>query len=108
MAPDELKDALHHLVNAVFPYATLPGACGGLVTFLAAVQKGRIYNNKYVRKALIEIAGGAAIASFCFTMISPRMCLMLTAFGVGVAWSAMLQGLRKRITKIVKAGLGED
>ena len=37
---------------------------GGLTKFLYAVGKGNIRNNKHLRKALLEVVGGAMVGFF--------------------------------------------
>jgi hypothetical protein len=48
-------------------YLTLLGAAasGGLAIFLFACKRGIIRNNRYCRKAALEIAGGSVVGFFC-------------------------------------------
>ena len=88
----------------------LAGAAGfgGLTKFLYAVGRGHIRNNKHLRKALLEVAGGTFVGFFVSLLFSSWEAewRLFTAFGIGVAWAEILQIVRRKITGIVETALG--
>jgi hypothetical protein len=94
--------------QALFVWSTAAAALGGLVKFLYALGRGYIRNNKHLRKALLEVVGGAVVGSLVsliFTTIGPELRLFVS-FAVGLAWAEISQVVRRRITAIVEAALG--
>ena len=92
------------------------GAAGGFAWFLCGIKFGRLRNNKYVRKAAVETVGGLTVASFVALPLSPifsgQAVVALLAFGIGTCWSAIVQILRRKVTKFVEdqlnGGGGDD
>lgn len=87
---------------------TLPGAAGGLASFLLALRMGHYRNNKYLAKFSIEIAGAMVTASFLTTLISTGSYQPTAAFFIGIGWVGIIQLARRKITKVVEATLGEN
>ena len=85
------------------------GAAGGFTWFLCGYKFGRIRNNKYMRKAVVEIIGGLIVASFVALPMSPifsgKPVVALLAFGIGTCWSVIIQLLRKSVTAFVEKKL---
>lgn len=90
-------------------YSTLPGAAGGLVSFLAAYRRGHYRNNKNLEKFCIEILGAMTTASFVSALFlsTSTHYRVFIAFALGIAWSRVVQLIRNKITKIVETALGE-
>lgn len=82
------------------------GAAGGFTWFLCGIKFGWLKNNKYVRKAAVESVGGLIVASFVALPLSPifsgQAVVGRLAFGVGTCWSAIVQLLRRKVTKFVE------
>src|SRR5438093_1170503 len=88
----------------------LMGALGGAARFLFAWRSGAIRNNKFLRKALLDIAGGGIVGcgvSPLFIRLGDGARLFL-AFGVGLAWSEIVHAIRERVTAIVEAAIGQS
>ena len=101
-----------NLIKELVLYTTLPGAGGGLAWFLCGLKYGWIRNNKYVRKALLEVIGGMLVASFVgyplrevFAGSTP---VVLISFALGACWSVIMQILRSWITKRVNNFLSRE
>jgi hypothetical protein len=84
----------------------LPGAAGGLAWFLCGARKGRLRNDRYVRKALLEILGGSLVASFMgypmAGLFAGSMPIVAASFLTGCCWSGIIQVLRQSITRRVE------
>jgi hypothetical protein len=86
-------------------FCTFPGLAGGFVLFLDGLRAGRYRNNRYFAKAIIEMAGAALMATFLsYELFGLRPS---AAFAVGIGWAAIIQVIRKKITRIVSAVIGE-
>lgn len=101
------------IITQIFLFATLPGAGGGLAWFFCGVRKGRIKNDKFTRKAIVEMVGGLLVASFigfpARSLFASSTPVVFISFGIGVSWAAILQVIRIGITeKIGKFINGED
>jgi hypothetical protein len=90
------------LIPDVVLLATMPGAGGAFAWFLVGIQRGRLRNDRLVRKALLECLGGCTVASFLayplaplFTATSP---ITAVSFLVGAYWSHIMQVLRVQFT----------
>jgi hypothetical protein len=94
-------------VVPIFMFSTLPGALGGVGTFLFSVKKGHYKNNKYFIKFTIEIFGAMLFASF-FGPLFPEKALILSSFCIGLSWAALVQVVRSKITKVVQVIIGEN
>lgn len=83
-------------------YAITAGAAGALAWFLVRVQRGAIRNDHYVRKGMVESAGGMLVASFVAVPISPIFSasapIILVAFACGAAWAQIIEVLRNKLT----------
>ena len=77
-------------------------AFGGLASFLLMCKLGQIRNNRHIRKAMIEIVGGS-IVGFFLSMPIPSNYQIGTAFCGGVAWSTIMNVIRRKATSIVEA-----
>jgi hypothetical protein len=88
-------------------YMLLPGAAGGLVSFLAALKLNHYNNNKYFAKSTIEILGGAVTGYFLSYLFKGNSYLLVITFIIGTAWSQLLQRIRTTITRMVEGALGE-
>ena len=85
----------------------LAGAGGGFASFLVACRKGRIRNNKYVRKAAIETLGGG-LAGFFLQLMFTNMAINYrigVAFIIGAGWSQAVEFCRERVSAVVIAAL---
>jgi len=73
--------------------AALPGAAGGFAWFLCGVKRGRLRNDKYVRKAIVEAAGGLLVASCVAWPLSPMFAgstpVVVLSFAIGTSWSGV-------------------
>ena len=87
-------------------FMLLPGAAGGLASFLNGLRLQHYKNNKYVAKFGIEVLGGAVTASSLVYAFRDNSLVWVFAFLIGTAWSQVLQKLRVKITKLVEAALG--
>lgn len=92
----------------VLTFSTFPGAAGGLACFLVALKKRRIKNNRHVRKAVLEVFGGLLVASFVGPLFlhQPPSIVVSASFALGGSWATVMQVLRRRITAIAEAALG--
>lgn len=86
--------------------SSIPGACGGLGTFLYSLRQKHYKNNRYVRKLIIEILGATLVASFIGPLF-PSKVIVFASFAIGLAWVAIIQITRNKITKIVEVLIGE-
>jgi len=84
----------------------MPGACGGICTFLYSLKQKHYKNNRYVRKLIIEILGATLVASFIGPFF-PYKVVVFASFALGVSWVAIIQIIRNKITKIVEGVIGE-
>jgi hypothetical protein len=92
-------------LRPVLYYATIPGGFGGAASALYAIQRGKYANNKYVQKIMIEIFGAMIVASFVSYYLWRDQPFL--AFASGLTWSAIIQVVRRWITRMVEAALGE-
>jgi hypothetical protein len=99
---------MQDVVGQILLWCTLPGAAGGLAGFLYALRRGHYRNNRYVPKLLIELLGATVTASAISLVVSPSDKLVLVAFCIGVGWANLIQLVRKKITRLVEAALGES
>jgi hypothetical protein len=86
----------------------LSGLCGGLASFLYGLKRGNFKNNRYCRKISLEMVGGT-VTGFFLTLPTKAWGAeyrLLIAFACGLAWSAVLQMCRLKITGIAEAVLG--
>lgn len=98
------------LIQIIMPIlisSTVPGACGGLGLFLFSLQKGHYKNNRYKAKLLIELLGAMIVASFVGPLF-PEKAIIFASFSVGLCWATIIQITRNKITKAVKALIGEE
>ena len=95
--------------QAILAYSTLPGAAGGLAIFLYAIRRGRIRNNKHVRKALLDVGGAMLVASFVALPFGPlpehSTRVMLASFIAGLFWTNTIEIIRERLTQMVLVAL---
>lgn len=91
-------------------YPALAGAAGGLALFLLGIRRGTYKNNQLVRKASIEILGGAIVAFFATLPFSASEIevRVTIAFVAGLSWTVIIQRLRSRVTAIVEAAIGSS
>ena len=99
----------------IYLIAAGAGAAGGVAWFLCGIKFGRLKNNKYVRKAAVEMVGGLTVAPFVAlplsSIFSSQAVVALLAFGIGTCWSAIVQVFRKKISGYVEDQLnggGDD
>lgn len=90
----------------------LPGAIGGLMTFVYSYYKGHYQNNQYIIKCSIEIFGGAVVAFFLTNVILSFIVkndttMLLVPFAIGLFWAGLIQFIRSWITGIVELALGK-
>lgn len=82
---------------------SVPGAAGALAWFLLGIRRGRIRNNHYIRKGLLEAFGGTLVASFIAYPTAPIFSVstpvIVIAFASGSCWAGVLQTLRRWITQ---------
>ena len=91
----------------VLTTCSIPGAFGGLGTFLFSLRKGHYKNNRYTKKLSIEIIGATVLASFVGPLF-PDDKQVFASFAIGLMWVGIIQVSRSKITKIVKAVIGEE
>jgi hypothetical protein len=60
-----------------------------------------------IRKFFVEILGAMIFASFLGPLF-PEKALILSGFAIGLSWATVVQVIRSKITKMVKAVIGED
>ena len=101
------------IVIRILLLATLPGAIGALAWFLCGIRNGWIRNNKYKRKAVLEMVGGLLVASCVAYPMAPLFAgstpIVVLSFAMGACWSGIMQALRGWIThKLSKFLNGED
>lgn len=88
--------------NEFLLYCSLPGAAGGLTWFLIGIRRGSIRNNRYVRKAVLEITGAVLVAAFVAYPLAPLFTIktpvLVLSFATGAAWASIVQLLRRWIT----------
>jgi hypothetical protein len=87
--------------------ATAPGAFGGLSLFLFSLRNGHYKNNRYSAKLLLELVGAMVVASFVGPLF-PENAVFFASFGVGLCWATIIQITRSKITKVLKAVIGEE
>lgn len=88
-------------------FSTAPGACGGVGLFLFSLRVGHYKNNRYVRKLIIELLGAMLVASFVGPLF-PEKAVVFASFAIGLSWATVVQVARNKITKVVKAAIGEE
>lgn len=88
-------------------FSTAPGACGGVVLFSFSLRVGHYKNNRYVRKLIIELLGAMLVASFVGPLF-PEKAVVFASFAIGLSWATVIQIARNKITKVVKAAIGEE
>jgi F0F1-type ATP synthase assembly protein I len=90
----------------------LPGAGGGLAWFLCGLKNGWIRNNKFVKKAVLEVIGGMLVASFVGYPLSPLFSgatpVVVICFAIGGSWSGIMQILRVWVTKLITNVLNDS
>jgi len=83
-------------------YCTVPGAAGGLTWFLFGIRRGSVRNDRYVRKAFLEITGAVLVAAFVAYPLAPLFTIntpvVVLSFAAGAAWASIVQLLRRWIT----------
>ena len=104
----EFLTALFESLKGTLIYSSIPGGLGGLVFWLSNLQAGRYKNNKLIAKFLIEILGGSITASFLAVIITSKIALPILAFLVGLAWSAIILSVRKKVTTMVLAAISDN
>src|SRR5262249_53310272 len=104
----EITSMAAHLSELYFvALMLLPGAAGGLASFLVGLKAGHYKNNKYMAKCSIETVGGAVTASSLVYFLRDSQYTWAFAFAIGAGWSQILQGIRGRVTRIIVAVIGE-
>lgn len=92
-------------------HASIPGALGGVSTFLLAFHRGHYRNNKYITKITGEVTGGAIVATFVgalvFKIFDDIFLRLFVCFGLGTCWATTLQVTRSRITEFVNSTIGD-
>lgn len=88
-------------------FSAAPGACGGVGLFLFSLRVGHYKNNRYVRKLIIELLGAMLVASFVGPLF-PEKAVVFASFAIGLSWATVIQVARNKITKVVKAAIGEE
>ncbi len=92
-----------NLIKELLLYSTLPGAGGGLAWFFCGLRNSWIHNNKFVRKAVLEVVGGMLVASFVgyplSHLFSGSTPVVVVCFAIGGSWSGIMQILRVWVTK---------
>jgi hypothetical protein len=83
------------------------GAAWGLTSFLVGLKQDHYKNNRYIKKSIIEVIGGAVTATCLVYVFRENQYIYVFAFLIGTAWSHIIQRLRSRITRIVEAALGD-
>ena len=96
--PEELKGLLRYL--------SVPGALGGVVAFLYAVGQKEITRH-HIRKFAIGVIPAAITAAILAPLIPPPRCQEFYAFAVGLTWAGIVEVVRRRITAVVEALLGD-
>jgi hypothetical protein len=91
----------------ILVFSTAPGACGGVGLFLFSLRVGHYKNNRYVRKLVIELLGAMLVASFVGPLF-PAKAVVFASFAIGLSWATVIQVARNKITKVVKAAIGEE
>ncbi len=91
----------------LFVLVTL-GAAGGLTSFLVALKQDHYKNNRHIKKACIEIFGGAVTATCLVYIFRENRYVYVFTSLIGTAWSHIIQRIRSKITSIVEAALGDS
>lgn len=88
-------------------FPTTLGALGGFSLFLWSLRKGHYKNNKLIRKFLIELSGAALLATIIGPLF-PAKAIIIGSFFTGLTWVEIIQVMRSKFTKTVKALLSEE
>jgi hypothetical protein len=94
-------------IGPTLVFSTAPGACGGVGLFLFSLRAGHYKNNRYVSKLIIELVGAMLVASFVGPLF-PEKVVVFASFATGLSWATVIQVARSKITKVVKAAIGEE
>lgn len=94
-------------IGPTLVFSTAPGACGGVGLFLFSLRAGHYKNNRYVSKLIIELVGAMLVASFVGPLF-PEKVVVFASFATGLSWATVIQVARSKITKTVKAAIGEE
>ncbi len=101
--------SLKYLMIKILPiilYCSVPGICGGIGTFLFSLKKGHYKNNRKAAKFTIEILG-AGLTSLFVGPLFPEKVRIFASFAIGLSWAGLIQVVRLKITKLVRAAIGE-
>jgi hypothetical protein len=79
---------------------SLSGSVGGLVSLIVGLSCRRFRNDKYLRKALVEILGAALAGAFL--PLSSLPLQIVVPFLTGLAWSQICQWRRDWLTQRVE------
>ena len=86
------------------------GAGGGLAWFLEGIRQGRIRDQRW-RKSVLEVSVAALTAACMAAVLIPDGASIRWSIGsgfvLGVCASGVLQTIRKRITKVIEAMIGD-
>jgi len=91
--------------------SSVPGAAGGLASFLVSYQRGHYRHNKIPRKIMTEILGGGIVATaMAFLLLDYYQNMgwvIVSTFAVGTCWASLVQMIRSWITRVVKSIIGD-
>jgi len=84
----------------------LSGGCGGLVVYLVALKNGRVENNHYWKKGILEVVGGMVTATFLWGIahlfLKPEFIAGVAphviAFLIGVSWAGIIESIRVKLS----------
>lgn len=104
------RTSMDELLNRVVDLTPicLCAVAGGAVAFCLGLKRGHYRNNRYIAKAFLEMAGAAVTGLVLASSLPVALPRALVAFSIGVAWSAVVQTIRTRITAIVEGVLGNN
>ena len=88
-------------------WGPVPGASGGVVSFVLAFRNGHYKNDHHLRKALAEVVGGAITGVYVAEFFGPTIRCG-AAFVIGLCWAGVIQEVRRRITSYVVDRLKSD
>ena len=97
------------IFSEIWPYVAVSGASGGVACYLVAFHKGYYKNNKLKIKFSTEVLGGSITATGVSSLlihIDEKAIIIGLCFFIGTAWAAIIQTVRKRVTAIVLAAIG--
>lgn len=97
-----LRDMIPTLI-----FSTGPGACGGVALFLFSLRMGHYKNDRYLRKLIVELLGAVLVASFLGPLFPGRTAIF-ASFALGLSWATIIQVARNKITRVVKAAIGDE